>query len=254
MTKMKQEHVTKLKKAPLQEVIFEVLWELSKTSEGVETDEGFDLALGKFAELVKKSFPITRRLFPPGIPIDFLKRPLFQFLKKENSLPLLQLGKGIFALNDSDLNYIWEDSFRPMIEDSVNCLFGSYENSLVVNQLNLRYIDAFEIIENSVENIPVFVNDNLQTTVQNRFNVPGKFNGINMTQQFLLEDNTEISINISSAFREDTGKNAVLCQFIASKRNSFSKEDVFAWVDIAHEHLSNLFTEMLNKDFYESLK
>lgn len=54
--------MAKLPNAPLQEVIFEIRWELQVDSSGSrEIDEGFELAIGKFQHLVSDSFPFYRR-------------------------------------------------------------------------------------------------------------------------------------------------------------------------------------------------
>ena len=47
----------KLPNAPLQEVVFEVLWELQEDEAGMPYDAGFDLAQGVFARMAKECFP-----------------------------------------------------------------------------------------------------------------------------------------------------------------------------------------------------
>jgi hypothetical protein len=63
---------TKLKNAPLKEVIFELHWECSNDPSGVKIDRGFDLAQGKFADLLKPEFPLHRRLIPDAVSPFFL--------------------------------------------------------------------------------------------------------------------------------------------------------------------------------------
>jgi uncharacterized protein (TIGR04255 family) len=60
----------KLPKAPLQEAIFEIRWDLDiDPSSNQQLDLGFSLAQGKLQEIVKEQFPDYKRKLPHGLQI-----------------------------------------------------------------------------------------------------------------------------------------------------------------------------------------
>ncbi|HCZ37494.1 MAG TPA: hypothetical protein DHV26_16365, partial [Cytophagales bacterium] len=64
----------KLPKAPLQEAVFEIRWELDlDSSSNQQFDIGFSLAQGKLQEIVKKEFPAFTRKVPYQLPEQVLQ-------------------------------------------------------------------------------------------------------------------------------------------------------------------------------------
>ncbi|MFV8327526.1 hypothetical protein, partial [Flavobacterium sp. ZS1P14] len=55
--------INKLKNAPLKEVIVEISWEENVDEFGNKFDLGFELAQGKFSEIIKPWFPIHKKLY-----------------------------------------------------------------------------------------------------------------------------------------------------------------------------------------------
>src|SRR3990170_863114 len=94
------EHIEKLPNAPLQEVIFEIRWDLNINSAiNREFDEGYAIALGQLVTLLKNDFPHVVCKIPGGFPTDLLNySTVYQFWKGENIWPVLQLGPGIFTV------------------------------------------------------------------------------------------------------------------------------------------------------------
>jgi uncharacterized protein (TIGR04255 family) len=116
--------MAKLPNAPLQEVIFEVKWDLDVKEETNQTyDKGFDIAAGKFSGIVQEKFPVVRRKLPEEIPNNFLNyKTVYQYKSGEQTWPILQLGPGIFTVNDTDKNYDWNKTYFPLIQQSINWL------------------------------------------------------------------------------------------------------------------------------------
>ena len=85
-----QEYIAKPSKAPLQEIIFELHWELAIDENSNEQyDEGFELAQGIFAETIKKDFPFYKRIVSPLIPLQLVTgKPVHQFWKSEKLWPI----------------------------------------------------------------------------------------------------------------------------------------------------------------------
>jgi hypothetical protein len=63
----------KLPKAPLQEAIFEIRWDLDvDPTSGQLFDPGFQLAQGKLRDIAKGKFPVFNRKLPHGFPEQML--------------------------------------------------------------------------------------------------------------------------------------------------------------------------------------
>lgn len=101
-------HREKLSKAPLQEVVFEIHWKLDFLAEqGLYNDPGFAFASGRFSELAVREYSKYISLKPPTIPEQlFAFKAVHQFWKEDNTYPVMQLGLGLFTVNDTDLNYL----------------------------------------------------------------------------------------------------------------------------------------------------
>ena len=99
----------KLPKAPLQEVIFEVKWELSLDDQTQAfIDPGYQFGQGKFENAVAKDFPIYKSRLPADILVQMLgHKTVHQFWKGERNWPVLQLGPGILTVNATEKNYEW---------------------------------------------------------------------------------------------------------------------------------------------------
>jgi len=116
--------MSKLPNAPLQEVILEVKWELSlDQSTKTFIDPGFELALGKFHNSLVENFPFAKTKVPHQIPIQMLgHQTKLQFWTGENVWPVVQLGPGILAINDTDKNYEWAKTFYPLVQKALSSL------------------------------------------------------------------------------------------------------------------------------------
>ncbi len=136
----------KLSKAPLQEVIFEIRWTFGTDSQSMQAvDTEYPMAVGKMQNLVEDEFPVYKRKHPIDIPEQPVLhyQTVHQFWSKDGSWPILQLGPGIFTINDTEKNYDWDTTFLPMVIKNVEKLWKAYSNKIKVNLASLRYIDLF---------------------------------------------------------------------------------------------------------------
>lgn len=247
-------HIEKLTKAPLQEVIFEAFWELDIDSQTRESyDPGFELAQGVFTEAAKEKFPIYKRVAPSMLPVRFLlHKPIHQFWRGEGEWPVIQLGPGILAANDTEKTYVWENGFRPVIEDAIANLIESYIEAPRFNKVSLRYIDAVELEGKYRVNFAKFIETNLQVRVVRNFEVEGDMSEMNLSQVYALPDGSQLHIVISNGQRNN--RPAVVWQTAVVRASRFSVDEIKAWVSHSHLLTSDLFKRMCQKEFYDSLR
>lgn len=240
----------KLKNAPLKEVIFELHWQQTIELSGFPSDPGFEFAVGRFAEILKPDFPVHRKLTVADAPIKFIGVPLHQYWKGEMTYPVIQHGQCMLAVNEVEHGYIWSESFRPLILDSINKLMQSYEGTLNFNKVILKYIDAVDLDEISPHD---FISQNLQTRILNDYPIAGKFLDTQLVQAFELEDSSIMRLSIATGKNNKTQKKVVIWTTEVEKNKSLNLDEIYWWIDHAHTHTSDMFKRMLNPEYYASL-
>jgi uncharacterized protein (TIGR04255 family) len=241
----------KLKNAPLKEVIFELHWECPIDSGGNPYDAGFDLALGKFADKLKSSFPVHRKLIPDGLPIiRVFGAPMHQYWRGEFAWPVIQHGHGMIAVNEVEQNYEWEASYKPVVIEVINQLTASYEEKLYFNRIKLQYIDAWDLNE---ENPTHFIAQKLQTEIRNSYELPGRLRSINVQQNFELKDGSIMSLNIFNGTNNENQQPSVIWTTTVERQSRMNVEEVIDCLESAHIAASTMFKKMLNPEFYASL-
>jgi uncharacterized protein (TIGR04255 family) len=241
---------TKLKNAPLKEVIFELHWALAIDNSGMQYDAGFDLAQGKFAERLKSSFVVHRKLIPDGVPFNVTGVPIHQYWKDEFTWPVIQHGQGMMAVNAVELDYEWEKSYKPLVISSIEKLMDSYEEALSFSKVKLQYIDAWDLDGMAPMD---FITHNLQTEIHNGYELPGKLRSLNIQQNFELRDDSIMSLNIANGLNNKNQQPSVIWTTTVEKQAKLTVEDVKDWLEQAHTSTSNMFKQMLNTEFYDSL-
>jgi uncharacterized protein (TIGR04255 family) len=138
----------RLPNAPLVEVVFELRWMLQG---GGATpwfvDPGFLQTRESFTKNVTRlGFTETREM--PGVQEFIAGYAIARrfYLAKDREFPLMQIGPGIFATNQS-AEYDWS-SFKKQVLDGIRTVLISYPSlpnfPLTPNYLELRYVDAFD--------------------------------------------------------------------------------------------------------------
>lgn len=241
---------TKLKNAPLKEVVFELYWEGS-VDNGMQIDAGFDLAQGKFADKLTPEFPVHRKLVPDGIPLKIFGTPLHQYWAGEFKWPVIQHGQGMITVNEVEQGYAWIKSYKPLIIQIISTLIESYTEPLKFNRVRLQYVDAHDL--NDDIDAMDFVVQNLQTEVVNNYPLPGGLKSFNVQQTFELPDASLMSLNISTGINNQNQKKSVIWTTIVEKNLSMSFDQIKKWIEDAHSASSQMFKKMLNPQFYASL-
>jgi uncharacterized protein (TIGR04255 family) len=145
----KSKSSTRLPKAPLAEVVFELRWNLYTMPDnqpGVNSDPGTIPLLNAFTSSMKKGkFGFTRDMSHPLLtgPYGVVRR---YFKDSETPYPIMQVGVGIFATNaSSEYEY---PAFRDQVLFGLRTLLASYPKmdffALIPNFIELRYIDVFD--------------------------------------------------------------------------------------------------------------
>lgn len=241
---------TKLNKAPLQEVIFEIFWKLPLDESGFPHDPGFELAQGVFASKIQKDFPIRKRLIPENVNIRMYPLLVYQFWKEELTWPLVQLGQGILTVNDTEKNYIWKDNFLPNIRKAVQILEKSYPIPLEIERVKLQYIDAVEF-DAAKESAAEFVARNMNTILKNNYKPAGEHKSIHIAQTFQLKKDSVLQLNIQSGVYNKTGKPAIIWTTAVESTSIMDTKSLFSWLEYAHKATSDTFINMLNPAFYD---
>lgn len=247
--------MAKLLNAPLQEVIFEVKWALDvneKTNQAY--DKGFDLAAGKFSGIVQKNFPVVKRKIPDEIPNNLLNsQTVYQYKTGENKWPVLQLGPGIFTVNDTDENYDWEMTYFPLINDGIKWLENAYIKDLSYQYASLKYIDTIKVKEHGFSgDWKKFIARNLNISFENQFEIAADLTDVQLNQSFKLKDKSRLQISVSSGKMNKQNEPLLVWQIGINKQNVFNKEDLFEWLVNSHKRTSSLFKELVKPTLYDS--
>lgn len=241
-------HDNKLKNAPLKEVILEINWEENVDEFGNKFDLGFELAQGKFSEIIKAHFPIHKKLYNSNQQ-PFYGIPVHQYWTDELEWPVIQHGQGILTINQTEEKYTWA-SFKILILMAIDFLKNSYENNITINRISLEYLDAFDM--NDIDSLS-FIENNLQTSIKNKYELPGKLTNIKINRNYIQNDGTHLNINISDAVNNSTNTDAVIMVTSAIKENVDVNQNFENNLEELHNLCSKVFKTILDKHYYGSL-
>lgn len=247
----------KLPRAPLQEAIFEIRWDLDiDPVSGQLFDSGFQLAQGKLQSIVGEKFPEFARKIPHGFPEQlFNYQVVNQHWTAKETWPAIQLGPGIFTINDTESNYDWPVTYFPLIKEALDWIVRAYDGQLKINSAALRYIDSVKIKDYGFEGRwQDFVTQHFNFSFVNSFDTRGSMNGLNFSQFFELKDKSSLHISMNSGKYRTTDEDALIWQTAVSKVARFDRETLLLWLENAHNTTSELFKEMTKPQFYDSFK
>lgn len=240
--------MSKLPKAPLLEVIFEINWDITNTNDIIK----FQYLHGDLYSILKNDYPKRENLVPAEIPIDIMKnKAMFRF-RKETGYPLVQVGPGVLTLNTTDDLYFWND-YREEITKVTNSLSEVFPE---INQTNLiltlTYLDFFEI-DTETENVIDYINNNLNLNVNQTFIENENTKEINLTFSYKISENTLI-LNLKNATVNNNKKGLILQTKLIGNKQIYTNKEQLNWLNEAHETCSNIFKKITTNDFYNSFK
>jgi uncharacterized protein (TIGR04255 family) len=247
------EHIAKLPNAPLQEVIFEVHWKLDIDKDsGLFFDQNFQLASGRFDSLASAHYPTYLSLKPPMVPDQYFSfKAVHQYWNKDKSYPLIQLGPGLFTVNDTDKNYIWID-FKKRILRGLQWLVESYRGKLNIDFIELRYIDAVELSAFEADDLPLFLKENLNIIVENKTDISdSQLEALQVVQRFSLGDNSDLNLLFTNGTRNIDEAPVILWNISVNRRGHLEINEIEKWIENSHSICSNLFKKIVSVKLYE---
>ena len=218
--------------------------------QGPITDSGFDKAQGVFARGLRESFPVEKRVVLAGLPFEIIPGIKYQFWSGESKWPVIQYGPGVLTINDIEENYIWEEGFLQLVKNAIEKLVESYEGKIKFNKIRLQYIDAEDL--DGIGAID-FVKQNLQTEISSSFRPEGELKGFHISRKYELLHSSALTITIKNGINNETGVESAIWTTTIEREGLIETQAIWEWLEYAHSITSNMFKNMLNPDYYESL-
>ena len=265
----------RLPNAPLVEVVFELRWELQSGPAGgqvLQSDPGIVSLVENFSQRAKKlKFNFYREMSHPlqTGPYGVVRR---FFHNAESPFPILQIGQGILASNESS-QYEWK-SFKAQSLLAVRTLFQSYPKmdffTLRPNQLELRYIDVFDKTILGHTSLFPFLDQGTSIKLELppmmkdkkllRGNAFGRFS---FQSELKERKDSLLSFDVGSGKNLESNEDLIRMETkITSKAEgipnfkdaaSFIKE-VGIWLEFAHDITSPLFKQIVTADVMTKFK
>lgn len=246
---------------PLVEAIFEIKWKLKELDSGGKIDPHYKLLVGRLFDRLNKKYPWHEQLPTASIPDEMVENVVqHRFRKSENDWPLIQIGPGIFAVNDTK-DYVWED-FEKRIIEGVNTLYEVYPESdhLIITSIMLRYIDAIEF-DFEKDDISQFLKDKMKI----EFSMPSQlFDGTNIEKKPLnfnltfsypcSEPSSTINLRLSRGQRY--GKDVLMWETIVHSSSNIPKlsDELNEWLTNAHDITDDWFFKLIEGNLLERFK
>lgn len=239
--------MSKLPKAPLLEVIFEIKWDITNNNDIVK----FQYLHGDLYSILKNDYPKRENLVPAEVPIDIMKNNVMYRFRKDTGYPLVQIGPGILTLNTIDNLYFW-NNYRNEIVKVTNSLSEVFPE---INQTNLfltlTYLDFFEI-DIETENVIEFINSNLNLNINQTFIKNENTKEINLTFSYKIGDNTLI-LDLRNG-NVNNKKGIILQTKLIGNKKKYTNTEQLEWLNNAHETCSDIFKKITTENFYNSFK
>ena len=259
--------MSQLNNAPLVEVIFEIKWgRAQKQDKGLMlhfSQEEISMMPGKFQVVASEAGFGVHVLIPNQPPIPHVIK--YRFRKKPNGYPLYQLGDGIFALNQTDVDgfsYDW-DIFKKDLENGINLLEKSYPfplKNLPIVDIQLRFRDVilvdegsctFEMISNKLDigtlKIPDKLKENSHISTDSPIpSLAFQFKCNKPKGKIICQINDGIS----------SGHNALIMDFIVlsdfTEIASTDTDSLIEWSVNAHDRHREIFKSIIKDDLMET--
>ena len=241
-----------LKKKPLVEAILEIRWDLQGPL-NMQVDPHYKILLGRLFDRLSSEYKTHQALSTASIPDEMAGYMVqHQFRIRENDWPLVQVGPGIITLNETTA-YTWND-FGNRARKVVSEFYSAYpgKESLRVNNLLLRYINAIEF-DYEKESLVKFLNEKMSVAIglpKTLFltgNVTETPIGLNWQVIFPLRDPKGVIL-----FKYATGKKADIPALIFEISVQTAGEDIPTmprgfenWIEMAHDVIEDWFFKLI---------
>ncbi len=264
---------SRLPNAPLTEVVFEMRWGVAQPSDippPLSPDPGYPSIVDTFTSFARKSgfkrHVNIQELVYGGLAHGISRR----FYRGEENFPLLQIGPGIFAANDSS-QYEWK-SFRALAEKGATDIIKNYpkfkEFALEITQLELRYIDAFEEDLIGSSNFLEFIGKATTTKIELSPFLENR-SIFSHEKRMRVQFNTDVKGMANTVFAVDIGtgkkgdipvirlESKVITQagrVIPVGQSAIFSTKLRTWLEKAHGITSPFFKDFVKQDVFEKFK
>lgn len=241
--------MSKLPKAPLIEVIFEIKWTVPGNKEAQEAQ----YLHGDLYPLLKSEYPY-REAVNPFVPADLLMHvPTHRFRTAANDYPLIQVGPGLVTVNTVDSKYFWNE-YETRVLEVIEKLQHVYP---LQNQHNvhlvLQYIDLirFDFQQGDVLN---FLEENLNISIKQGFYTPQTVAGNLLLILNFPTDLGALNVNIGRGKDNQGFDGIAINTSIVSDAIKPEGAVLKEWLSKAHECCSTIFKDMTRGKLYDSFK
>ena len=261
----------RLPNAPLAEVVFELRWQLQGGQgqpDVFKSDPAYPLTAPLFSSTMSRAGFGFRREMSVDKSAPLLGHSIqYRFQKSEaEPFPLIQIGPGIFACNQST-DYEWS-SFKKLANVSVSALFRSYPAQLpmVPTLFELRYVDAFNKDLIGHNDLTEFINRNTPGKIILPFLESKSFSGevagmLRIDKKFRGIADEVFSLQVGTGEKERKPSIVAISKVVRRARptdlkgNTQSKVTmIMKWLEQSHKVTSNFFKEFVTNDLMKTFK
>ena len=264
---------SQLPNAPLVEVVFELKWNLvgrDSSQKITNYDPGFGVLLERFSEKIKELDFKERNYMSPGDVMYAGQSIAYRFFEsKDKLLPILQIGPGIFASNESAA-YEWKD-FKTRTLKAMNLVFQSYPKlnnfSILPEYLELRYLDTFNSSSPKAKSLVDFLNQNTNLNISlpdflSSKNLARKMKA-NLSFSFEVDEmkDTQFSVQISDVKIGEEDCILLTSKIISKPKNQLKdktiqerKKFIQEWLESAHSITSPFFKDFVGDELMQNYK
>ena len=242
--------MSKLPKAPLIEVVFELRWSVKNKSDLMNAEYLYgDI----FAE-IKNKFPQRERILPIEIPVELtINKPVYRYRANKSGYPLIQIGPGLLTLNTTANLYEWNVFFndaKELTKTFIKIFKPGKEKKI---NLSLLYLDFFPF-DFSSGDVSKFINENLNITIKQSFienvNYPKE---IDIAYSFDINQGV-LKVSLQKGTYKSQNEGLLLQSRINGAPIQPETNLITEWLNYSHGICSNLFKELTKGQLYESFK
>jgi uncharacterized protein (TIGR04255 family) len=253
-----------LKNKPLVEVIFELHWELPETtSSGEKFDPDYRRFLARMEERITDDYRKYKPLPAADIPEKLIPHMVqHQFWTADNAWPVIQVGPGIVAVNDT-AGYHWLD-FKERISYLVESFFKAHPHSDKVNfrKTLLKYINARKLDYEQAD-VLAFLKDKLKVNIDvaqimsqdPRVNAtPYALNLVTVFLSHNPKGSIEIKVRRGKIHDDDVLFWELTSFAIGGNVPGPEQQDIVAWSEDAHILIRGLFFKMVSGELLKEFE
>lgn len=248
---------------PLAEAWLEIRWTLEPMGPpNMQRDRGYQIALGRFTEILNDDFPFVEDLDASQLPTDMVPHTVrHRFRAEDGTWPLIQLGPGVATVNFTD-PYSWEQ-FREMAGHLQSTLIRAYRASdLETAATILRYRNATPF-DHSEEDFLSFLNDRLNVQLGLPAHLPGNFvtsadpRSVKLDISFALENPAGVgSLQVGTGIRTQENEEIAVWELSVSSTGDLAPSlndegELAEWLDDAHIVLHEWFFALIEGPLME---